>query len=103
MQNIEVPPDTEEELKRSEPTYGKVLGNVRAFFGLLSLIFGMMSWTKIDTTMADKLQHDFDFSSEMCALAYTIQFIGFLCVSPFCHKIMHMMDNTLLISLSQIA
>jgi uncharacterized membrane protein required for colicin V production len=75
---------------------------MRGFFGLLSLIFGMMLWTKIDTTMADKLQADFDFSSELCAIAYTIQFIAFLCVSPFCHKIMRMVDNTLLISLSQI-
>jgi hypothetical protein len=63
-------------------------------------MFGMMLWTKIDTTMADKLMKDFDFSAEMTALAYTIQFIGFLCVSPFCHKIMHMADNTLLISIS---
>jgi MFS family permease len=62
----------------------------------------MMLWTKIDTTMEDKLHEDFDFSPETCALAYTIQFIGFLCVSPFCHKIMHMVDNTLLISISQI-
>jgi hypothetical protein len=38
-----------------EPSYWRVLTNVKAFFGLLSLIFGMMLWTKIDTTMADKL------------------------------------------------
>ena len=85
-----------------QPTYGKVLETRRQVFGLLSLIFGMMLWTKIDTTMADKLYDDFDFSPELCALFYTIQFIGFLCVSPFCHKIMHHVDNTLLISVSQI-
>jgi hypothetical protein len=61
-----------EELQQTEPSYGEVLSNIRAFFGLLSLIFGMMLWTKIDTTMADKLQADFDFSAELCALAYTI-------------------------------
>lgn len=37
----------------SEPTYGKIMKSVRSVFGLLSLIFGMMLWTKIDTTMAD--------------------------------------------------
>ena len=62
----------------------------------------MMMWTKIDTTMADKLQQDFDFSPELCALAYAIQFVGFLSISPFCHKIMQKVDNTLLISISQI-
>ena len=38
-----------------EPSYWRVLSNVKAFFGLLSLIFGMVLWTKIDTTMADAL------------------------------------------------
>lgn len=55
-----------------EPTYRKVLETRRQVFGLLSLIFGMMLWTKIDTTMADKLYDDFDFSPELCALFYTI-------------------------------
>ena len=86
----------------TDPSYGKVLSNTRAVFGLLALIFGMMLWTKIDTTMADKLTADFNFSSELNALAYTIQFIAFLCVAPFCHKFMHHFDNTVLISVSQM-
>jgi hypothetical protein len=85
-----------------EPSYSRVLKNTRACFGFFSLVFGMMSWTKIDTTMEDKLRDDFKFTSEESALAYTIQFIAFLCVAPFCHKIMHIVDNTLLVSLSQI-
>jgi hypothetical protein len=83
-----------------EPSYSKVLKNTRACFGFFSLVFGMMSWTKIDTTMEDKLRDDFNYSSELSALAYTIQFIAFLCVAPFCHKIMHVVDNTLLVSIS---
>ncbi len=87
-------------VQQNEPTYGKALETRRQLFGLLSLIFGMMLWTKIDTTMADKLYEDFNFSPELCALAYTIQFVGFLCISPFCHRIMHHVDNTLLVSVS---
>jgi hypothetical protein len=42
-----------------------VLKRVRATFGFFSLVFGMMLWTKIDTTMGKKLGKSFEFSEQV--------------------------------------
>ena len=48
---------TPEELKKitvKNTTFLKVVSNTRGAFGFLSLVFGLVMWTKIDTTLADK-------------------------------------------------
>ena len=47
----------EEQLKAirsNNTTFLKVLSNTRGAFGFLSLVFGLVMWTKIDTTLAEK-------------------------------------------------
>lgn len=57
-------------------------------------------WTKIDTTLEYKLRTDFNYSPPIVALFYTIQFVGYLLISPFCHKFLDKYDGTLLTVLS---
>jgi MFS family permease len=57
-------------------------------------------WTKIDTTLEPKLREDFGYSPSIVSLFYTIQFVGYLIVSPFCHKILQRYNGTLLTVLS---
>lgn len=66
----------------------------------MSLILGLVLWTKIDTTLEPKLRTDFSYTPSIVALFYTIQFIGYLIVSPFCHKFLERYDGTLLTVLS---
>lgn len=61
---------------------------------------GLILWTKIDTTLEVKLRVDFGYSPSIVALFYTIQFIGFLCISPFCHWFLTKYNGTLLTVLS---
>ena len=77
-------------------TYWTVLGNTRGFFGFISLTLGLVLWTKIDTTLEPKLREDFGYSASIVSLFYTIQFVGYLVLSPFCHKILEKADGTLL-------
>ncbi len=66
-------------------------------FGFISLIMGLITWTKIDTTLEPKLAKDpFSFNPSIIALFYTIQFIGFMILSPYCHKLQEMYNGTLL-------
>ena len=76
------------------------MANVRGLFGFLSLILGLVLWTKIDTTLEYKLRTDFQYSPSIIALFYTIQFLGYLLVSPFCHKFLERFNGTLLTVLS---
>ena len=73
-----------------------VLANTRGCFGFVSLILGLVLWTKIDTTLEPKLREDFGYSPSIVSLFYTIQFVGYLILSPFCHKILERFDGTLL-------
>jgi MFS family permease len=57
---------------------------------------GDIFWTKIDTTLEPKLDRKpYDFNPSIIALFYTIQFIGYLVVSPYCHKLLQIFDGTL--------
>lgn len=85
---------------RSNTTYTAVLSNTRGMFGFLSLILGLILWTKIDTTLEPKLRNDFGYNPSIVALFYTIQFIGYLLLSPYAHKILEHYDGTLLTVLS---
>jgi MFS family permease len=80
--------------------YKSVLSNTRGIFGFLSLIMGLLLWTKIDTTLEPKLREDFGYSPSIVSLFYTIQIVGYLIVSPFCHKILEKYDGTLMTVLS---
>jgi len=65
-----------EELKKiraKNTTFLKVLSNTRGAFGFLSLVFGLVMWTKIDTTLADKFDKaPFNYSPSIIAIFYTI-------------------------------
>jgi MFS family permease len=57
---------------------------------------GLIIWTKIDTTLEPKLDRKpYDFNPSIIALFYTIQFIGYLIVSPYCHKLLQIFNGTL--------
>ncbi len=46
---------------------------MRGSFGFLSLVFGLVMWTKIDTTLAEKFQKDpFNYIPSIIAIFYTI-------------------------------
>ena len=76
------------------------MSTVRGVFGFIALISGLICWTKIDTTLEPKLRKDFDFSPSIVALFYTIQFFGYLALSPFAHKILDKYDGTILTIIS---
>lgn len=58
---------------------------------------GLVFWTKIDTTLEPKLDRNpYEFNPSIIALFYTIQFIGYLVVSPYCHKLLQIFNGTLL-------
>jgi hypothetical protein len=41
-------------IRAKNTTFLKVLSNTRGAFGFLSLVFGLIMWTRIDTTLAEK-------------------------------------------------
>ena len=41
-------------IRNENTTYAKVMSNPRGAFGFISLVFGLVMWTKIDTTLAEK-------------------------------------------------
>jgi hypothetical protein len=47
-----------------------------------------------------KLREDFNYPPSIVAIFYTIQFIGYLCISPFCHRFLEKYNGTLLTLLS---
>jgi hypothetical protein len=59
-----------------------------------------MLWTKIDTTLEPKLRSEYNYSPPIVALFYTLQFVGYLAVSPFCHVFLKKFDGTLITCIS---
>jgi hypothetical protein len=54
-------------------------------------------WTKIDTTLEPKLSaKPFEYNPSIIALFYTIQFVGYLLISPYCHRFLELFNGTLL-------
>lgn len=66
--------------------YFDVLKNKRAVFGLMSLFMSQNLFTYVDTTLADKLEADFNLSAPVVSLIYASQCFGFLLTSPLAHK-----------------
>ena len=87
-------------MRANNTTYKTVMSNTRGVFGFLSCLLGLVLWTKIDTTLEPKLRNDFGYSPSIISLFYTIQFIGYLILSPFCHKLLQIFDGTVLTIIS---
>jgi len=56
--------------KYDSVTYREVLKNRRAIFGFFSIVLSLSLWTFIDTTLTNKLQLDFNLSSNLVCLFY---------------------------------
>lgn len=55
-----------------EVTYRTVLKMRRSLLGFLSLMLSLTLWTFIDTTLANKLQSDYNLKSEIVSLIFAI-------------------------------
>jgi len=77
-----------------------VLSNLRGQFGFASLVINLSLWTFIDTTLAEMLQDNFGYSSEVVSLIYAIQMAGFLVTSLTVHKVLAHFNSTFVIAVA---
>ena len=57
------------QIRAENTTFLKVMSNPRGAFGFISQVFGLVMWTKIDTTLAEKFEKDpFNYSPSIIAI-----------------------------------
>lgn len=70
------------------------MGKSRASFGFGSSMLCLMLWTFLDTTLAIKLEDDFDLNSDMISLVYAAQMVGFLPTSLLVHNLFDRLSSS---------